>query len=176
MTTFFARMSGAALLKAAVYEEIEADRSATMQAAAVVVLSSLAAGVGAVGPTLSVRALLTFSVLALVVWAIWATITLQIGTRLLPIPRTDADTGQLLRTIGFATAPGIARIAAILPGARSAVFAIAAVWMLMAMLVAVRQALDYTSTFRAFVVCFIGWLLAMTIAMVIGAVFSPTLY
>ena len=174
MSTFVARMAGAALLKAPIYEEVESDRSATMQAAGVVVLSSLAAGIGAVGPPLSVGPLLTFSLLALGLWGIWAILTLQIGTLLLPAARTEADTGQLLRTIGFATAPGIARIAAVIPGARSFVFAVTAVWMLMAMLVAVRQALDYTSTFRAFAVCLIGWLLAVGIAIIISLALSPT--
>ena len=175
MTSFFARMSGAALLNATVYEEVEADRTATVQAAAVVALSSLAAGFGAVGPRLSIGTILTFALLAFLVWATWAVLTLQIGMRLLPTPGTEADTGQLLRTIGFATAPGIARIAAVIPGARSFVFAVTAVWMLMAMLVAVRQALDYTSTLRALAVCFVGWFLAVAMAIAIGVLFSPTL-
>ena len=151
MTTFLNRVTGAALLNPAIYEEVEADRAATMQAMAVVALSSLAAGVGALGlASARITALAGISLLAFAVWVIWAVLTLQIGARIFPSPRTQADIGQLLRTIGFATAPGILRIAGIIPGTTTIVFAVTAIWMLMAMIVAIRQALDYTSTARAF--------------------------
>ena len=104
MTTFLHRVTGAALLNPAIYEEVEADRTATMQAMAVVALSSLAAGVGALGlASVRITALAGISLLAFAVWAIWAVLTLQIGARIFPSPRTQADIGQLLRTIGFAT-------------------------------------------------------------------------
>lgn len=177
MTTFLGRMTGAALLNPAIYEEVEADRSATMQAMGVVLLSSLAAGVGVLGPA-AVRpaSLAGISLLAFAVWAIWALLTYEIGTRIFPATRTQADVGQLLRTIGFASAPGILRVAGIIPGAQTAVFAVTAVWMLMAMIVAVRQALDYTSTARAFAVCALGWALAFGIALGIGVFYGPALY
>lgn len=175
MSTFLARMTGAALLNPAVYEEVEADRSASRQAVSVVALSSLAAGVGAMGSEVSFGALVTFTLLAFAVWGIWAFLTLQIGARILPTPRTRADAGQLLRTIGFATAPGLLRIAGVIPGTRTAVFAVTAIWMLMAMIVAVRQALDYTSTARAFAVCVVGWLLTVGMAIGISTFFSPPL-
>jgi hypothetical protein len=38
----------------------------------------------------------------------------------------------------------------------------------------VRQALDYTSTLRAVVVCALGWTLAVTIALVLGFFLGPT--
>lgn len=176
MTTFLGRVTGAALMDPAIYEEVEADRSATVQAMGVVALSSLAAGVGALGPaTARVTTLAGISLLAFAVWGIWTLLTLQIGTRIFPSPRTQADAGQLLRTIGFASAPGILRIAAIIPGTAAAVFALTAVWMLMAMIVAVRQALDYTSTARAFAVCALGWVLSVGLAIGMGLLISPPL-
>jgi hypothetical protein len=177
MATFLTRVAGAALLKPEIYEEIEADRSATVQATAVVLLSSLAAGIGVLGTT-SMRpmTLVGISLLAFVAWALWAALTFQIGTRIIPGPRTQADIGQLLRTIGFASAPGILRVAGAIPGTRRTVFIVTSIWMLIAMIVAVRQALDYTSTARAFAVCAIGWLIALGFAFVIGVFFSPPLY
>ena len=71
----------------------------------------------------------------------------------MPEPQTRADVGELLRTIGFASAPGMLRVFGIVPGATIPAFAITAVWMLAAMIVAVRQALDYQSTSRAVAVC-----------------------
>jgi hypothetical protein len=177
MTTFLGRVTGAALLNPAIYEEVEGDRSATWQAMAVVFLSSLAAGVGVLGPAAArPAALATIALLAFAVWAIWALLTFEIGTRIFPAPRTQADVGQLLRTIGFASAPGILRVAGVIPGTQTAVFAVTAVWMLMSMIVAVRQALDYTSTARAFAVCALGWALALGIAFIIGIFYGPALY
>jgi hypothetical protein len=160
-----------------VYEEVERDRSATAQAMVVVLLSSLAAGIGVLGP-LDARptALAGITLLALVWWIAWAALTTHIGARLLPAPETRADVGELLRTTGFATAPGILRIAGVIPGLAGPVFLITMGWMLMAMIVAIRQALDYTSTARAFVVCASGLLLALGFAFVIGIVFSPVVY
>ena len=177
MTTFLSRVTGAVLMDPAIYEEVEADPSATIQAMAVVALSSLAAGVGALGPGgVRVTTLAGISLLAFAVWGIWTLVTLQIGTRIFPSPRTQADAGQLLRTIGFASAPGILRIGAIIPGAATAVFALTAVWMLMAMIVAVRQALDYTSTGRAVAVCALGWALSVGLAIAMGLFLSPPLH
>lgn len=142
-----------------------------------VLLSSLAAGVGGLGPIgLRPTALAGITLLAFAVWAIWAVLTFEIGARIFPSPRTKADVGQLLRTIGFASAPGILRIAGVIPGTATAVFVVTAIWMLMAMIVAVRQALDYTSTTRAFAVCALGWVLALGMAFGIGTFWAPALY
>jgi hypothetical protein len=169
-------VTGAALLEPAIYEEVEADRSATVQAMAVVFLSSVAAGVGVLGPAgARPAALAGISLLAFAAWAIWAVLTFG-SARIFPAPRTQADIGQLLRTIGFASAPGILRVAGVIPGTRWAVFAVTAIWMLMAMIVAVRQALDYTSTARAFAVCALGWALALGFAFAIGIIYGPALY
>ncbi len=177
MTTFLERVVGAALLDPAVYEEVEADRSATLQAMAVVMLSSLAAGVGGLGPVgARPAALAGISLLAFAAWAVWALVTFEIGTRILPAPRTQADIGQLLRTIGFASAPGILRVVGVIPGTTAVVFVVTAIWMLMAMILAVRQALDYTSTARAFAVCVFGWALAFGMALGIGIFWSPVLH
>ena len=177
MTTFLQRVTGAALMDPAIYEEVEADRSATVQAMGVVALSSLAAGVGALGPAGSrITTLAGISLLAFAVWGIWALLTLQIGARLFPSPRTQADIGQLLRTIGFATAPGMLRVVGVIPGTTAVIFAVTAVWMLMAMIVAIRQALDYTSTARAFAVCALGWAISLGFAVGIGMFCSPPLH
>ena len=176
MTTFLHRLTGAALLNPQVFEEIEADRSATIQALWVVILSSVAAGIGAVNQSQGrLSAFVTISLLALAVWSIWTFLTLQIGTRILPAPQTEADYGQLLRTIGFATAPGILRVLGVIPGTTTAVFAATAIWMLMAMIVAIRQTLEYTTTVRAFAVCAVGWLLTMGLVVAIGLIWAPSL-
>jgi hypothetical protein len=169
------RLIGAIALDSAIYEEVEADRTATGQALLVVLLSSLAAGIGSrgLGGT-TLPAILFISGTALVAWAVWAMVIVQIGGRLLPEPQTRVDVGELLRTIGFASTPGLLRILGVMSAATIPVFAITAVWMLAAMVVGVRQALDYKSTARALAVCVLGWTLALAIALVLGLFFGPT--
>jgi hypothetical protein len=177
MRRFFWRLTGAMVLNAKVYEDVEADTSATLQAMGVVFLSSVAAGVG----TLRFQGdqsmeLVSFSLAALTLWAAWAYLTYEIGTWLLPSSQTRATPGELLRTIGFASAPGLLRVFGVIPGLRVATFAVTAIWMLAAMVVAVRQALDFTSTGRAVAVCAVGWTLVLGIALVIGIVFGSAVY
>lgn len=148
-------MLRAARLESALYEEVEADRGATGQAFAVVLASALATGVGALENS-GVRGILWHTALDVALWYAWAAVTLWIGTRLLPAPETSADLGELLRTLGFACAPGVLRVLALFPPAAFAVFTVCGLWMLVAMVVALRQALDYRSTARAAAVAAIG--------------------
>ena len=162
MATIQDRMFRAAKLDVRLYEEVEADRDATVQAMIVVVLAAVAAGIGSLGSG-SALGIVTGTIVALVGWLVWAFLTYFIGTRLLPEPETSADYGELLRTIGFASAPGLIRVFGIIPGLGAPLFLVAGIWMLVAMVIAVRQALDYTSTLRAVGVCLIGWLVQAVI-------------
>ena len=162
MNKLMERMLRAAKLDVKLYEEVEADQTAMKQAMGVVVLSSLAAGIGT-----ALRGgfggLLLGLMAALVSWYIWAFLTYIIGTKLLPEASTKADLGQLLRTIGFSTSPGLIRVFAIIPFLSGIVFLVSGVWMLVAMIIAVRQALDYTTTWRAVAVCIVGWVIQAVI-------------
>jgi Yip1-like protein len=176
--TFVRRLTGAVMLDPATYEDVEADRSATPQALAVVVFSSLAAGIGARGSSGAAATLAFFanaSVMALVMWAAFALLTFEVGSRILPASNTRVDVGELLRTLGFAATPGLIQVFGVFPGAKAPVFTLAITWALAASVVAVRQALDYDSTARAFVVCALGLLLSLVMAMGLGLVFGPTL-
>jgi hypothetical protein len=179
MSTFAHRVIGAAVLDVGTYEEVEADRTATGQAFLIVLASSLATGIGAIGfggrPMGPVGDVLVVSIAALMGWAAWALLIFQIGGRLMPAPETRVDVPELLRTIGFAATPGLLRVFGIYPELTAPVFVLTAVWMLAAMVVAVRQALDLTSTARAIVVCIVGWLLAGLIVVAIGLWMTPSL-
>ena len=156
MATFVQRMIGAARLNVPTYEEVEHDTSATGQAMAVVVLSSVAQGIGLWNRV--PRGLIAGAIGALVLWVIWAVLTYLIGTKVLPERQTEADVSQLLRTLGFASSPGILSFLGIIPILGSLFLMVVSIWMLVAMIVAVRQALDYTSTLRAIGVTVIGWI------------------
>ncbi|MBM4311220.1 MAG: hypothetical protein FJ119_09795 [Deltaproteobacteria bacterium] len=170
MNQLFDNMLRAAKLDSAFYEKVEADTSMLGQAMLVVVLSSVAAGIGSIGQT-GIGGIIFMTIIALIGWYVWAWLTYLIGTRLLPEPQTKADMGELLRTIGFSSAPGVLRILGIIPGLNTIVSWVAAIWMLVAMVVAVRQALDYSSTGRAIAVCAIGWIIQMIILIVLVGFF-----
>lgn len=173
MSSFGSRILRAAKLDPAIYEEVEADPAAFGQAMSVVVMASVAAGIGSIGYG-GLGGLFTGALSALAGWFIWAGLTYFIGTRILPQPDTRADYGQLLRTLGFASAPGIIRLAGVIPGLMTVVFFASALWMLAATVIAVRQALDYDSTARAVAVCLIGWLVQLAlIALVFALIGFP---
>ncbi|UCD80202.1 MAG: YIP1 family protein [Desulfobacterales bacterium] len=168
MASFTQRMIRAAKLDVNLYEEVEADKNAMGQAMGVVILSSIAAGVGTIGTT-GLKGLVLGTITALVAWFFWAFLTYFIGTRLLPEPQTKADYGELLRTIGFSSSPGLLRILGIIPMLAVIVNFVVGIWMLVAMVIAVRQALDYKSTWRAVGVCIIGWIVQIALfALVFG--------
>ena len=166
MASFTQRMIGAAKLDVHTYEEVEADRTATGQAMGVVVLSSVASGIGAVGAGGGVG-LAAGAIGALIGWFLWAFVTYLVGTKILPEPQTRSDVGELLRTIGFSASPGVLLVLGIIPVLGAFVSLVVSIWMLAAFVVAVRQALDYRSTGRAVAVCAIGWLFFVALSVVL---------
>jgi mono/diheme cytochrome c family protein len=179
MATFLSRIAGAAALDPLTYEEVEADESATGQALATIVLASIAAGIGASGwhaDLSDVAARTAFAAAAaLLAWSSWALLAFEVGSRVLPEARTQADVGQLLRTLGFSAAPGVLLILGVFPGLMVPVFALTSLWLLASMVVALRQALDYTSIGRAVAVCAVGWALAMAFLLTFSLLTGPAL-
>ena len=166
MTSMVDRMIRAAKLDAQLYEEVEADKGTLGQAMGVVVLASIAAGVGS-GALGGFSGFFIGTAGALFSWFIWAALTYFIGTRILPEPTTRADIGELLRTTGFSSSPGLIRVLGLVPGITDIVFLVSGVWMLTAMIIAVRQALDYQSTLRAVGVCTIGWIVQVVVLLLL---------
>ena len=169
---YFRRLAGAMMLDAPTYEDVEVDRRATVQACLTVVLAAVGEGV-ALRHAGGLSNVVLMSAVALMGWAAWALLTFEVGARLMPGARTHSDVGELLRTLGFAAAPGLVAYLSLVPGLMLPVLLVSRVWMLLAMVVAVRQALDYTSTWRAIAVCLVGWLLTSAIILAM-ALFGGT--
>ncbi|WP_455368188.1 YIP1 family protein [[Eubacterium] cellulosolvens] len=168
------RMIRAAKLDASLYEEVEKDLTATNQAILVVVIASISSGIGsAIGGQMVgglggfVFGLVGGAIAALVGWFIWSFITYFIGTRLFKGPQTEATYGELLRCIGFSNSPGILAILVFIPIIGAVIAFIAWIWSLIAMVIAVRQALDF-STGRAIATCIVGFIVMMIIIAAIG--------
>jgi hypothetical protein len=176
MSLFGYRLVGAALLDRSIYEGIEADRGALGQALAAVLLSSVAAGIGATdwhGPSLA--SVLVVAAIAVVTWVAWAMLMLQIGGRLFRTKATSTSLTELMRTIGFAASPGLLQVFGAFPRMAVPVFVVAWLWMLVATVVAVRQALDFTSTVRAVLVCVTAGAVCLGAALVLSWAMGPAL-
>lgn len=153
-----ARMIGAARLSVETYEEVEHDRSATPQALLVVIAVAIATGVGGVlsGGTGWVDGVLFGVIRGAISWTVWALAALFVGTKLLSTAETEADWGQLARGTGFAQTPGLLNVLVFIPVVGLVLFIVTWVWQIAAMVVAVRQMLDYRSTLRAVLVILIS--------------------
>ena len=173
MSTFIRRVLGVLGLDAATFEEVETDRTATRSAMIVVILASIGAGIGNAGVgSEAAPAIIYGTVAGLLAWATWAALIYYLGTRVMPEATTRADLGQVLRTLGFAAAPGMFRAFEVFGGTRWLVLPIASVWMVVAMTIGVRQALDYTSTSRAVALALLGWAVSMVVAVIVGLAFT----
>tara|TARA_B100001093_G_scaffold513124_1_gene584396 strand:- start:3059 stop:3580 length:522 start_codon:yes stop_codon:yes gene_type:complete len=153
---FINRIYRAIKIDVELYEEVEKDKNATIQAGAVVVLSSLAAGVGAL--QMGVSNFVLAPIMSLLSWYVWAYVIYFVGVKLFGGAKTKSNHGELLRTIGFSSAPGLIRIFGVTPDLMIVTFVGSALWMLACMVVAVKSALDYESMSKAFGVVVIAWL------------------
>ena len=170
MASLTERMMGAARLDVEIYEEVEADESATTQAATVVAIVAVASGIG--GAQGGAPGIFGGLIAAFLGWLLWSGVTYLIGDKLLG---GTASWGQLLRTIGFAQSPGVLYVLGVLPGVGGLIRFGVAIWMLVAGIIAIRQALDF-STGKAVATAGLGWLAMMLlVASLLGlAGVSPT--
>ena len=146
------RMKGAAMLNVATYEEVEADTTATGQAAIVVTLGAIASAIGSWGS--GSVGIIWALIASLIGWVLWAGVTYFIGAKLLG---GTATWGELLRTLGFAQSPKVLAVLAIIPGLAWIVGTVLGIWLLIAGIIAIRQALDF-STGKAVATAVLGWL------------------
>lgn len=168
---FLNRVIRALRLDPQLYEEVEADKGSMWQAMLVVVIVSVAAGIGSIG-VLGIQGIIVGTLLDLIGWFLWALLTYVIGTKLLPEPQTESDLGELLRVIGFARSPGIFLILMLITAVGKIVALVITIWMFVAMVIGVRQALDYKSTWRAAGVCLLGAVIYFVINVLVNAFFA----
>lgn len=167
MAGFTERMVGAATLNIQTYEEVEHDQTATGQAAGVVALVAVASAIGSYGIG-GLYGSLGQVVSAFIGWVVWSAVTLLIGTKVFG---GTADMGEMLRTLGFAQSVGVIKILGIVPLLGWIASLAAGIWMLVCGVVAIRQALDFT-TGKAIGTVVLGWLAMMALGLVLAGVFG----
>lgn len=164
MASFQNRVIGALTLQASTFEEVENDASATSQAAIVVVAAAVSGALASV-----LWGSVTFGVLqvvgGLVAWAIGSFVILLVGTKIMPGKNTNADYGQMLRVLGFAQAPNLGAVIAVIPLLGWLIAFLLSLWALVASVVGVKAALDYDDTIKAVIVCIIAWVIMFLVMM-----------
>jgi hypothetical protein len=155
MSQFVDRISRAVQLEPDLYQEVKADPASLPAAMAVVLLSSLAGGIGSLH--LGLHGFIVGSIASFAGWFLWSLTIYIVGARILPEAQTRTSFAELFRLTGFASAPGILRLFAAIPYLGGVVVFAASLWTLMTMLAASRQALEYKSGWRVAGVCLLGW-------------------
>ena len=158
MEIILKRAVRAAKLDVALYEEVAGEKQALKQAACVVLVSALAAGLVTV-PKFGISSIVITAILGLIAWVLWVGLNYFVGMRFFPEPGSQVNLGRLLRTIGFSNAPGIIRVLAIFPDSQRLVSSFAAAWMLVAMAIAVKAAFNYKNIWKAVGVCVVSFLI-----------------
>ena len=184
----FQRMLRAAKLESQLYEEVEADSGATGQALLVVVLVSICTGIGHGIAALMhgtesllpfILSLVTGIIGSLIAWFIFALLTFWLGTSIFKGPNTKSSLNEMLRTLGFAYSPGVLNILSFIPFIGSAIPFFTFIWTIIAAVIAVRQACDFT-TGRAIgtvaVAAIVYFIFLIVIAMIIGGAIAAVLY
>jgi hypothetical protein len=167
MSLFLNRLFRAAKLDAGLYEEVIADPKTMFQAMMAVFVYSAASAYGGFGRA-GTAGINIGMITTLIGWYIWAFSTYFVGARLLPEAETKGDRKAMLRAMGFASSPGLIRMLGLIPGFTGVTLLIASVWVFVATVVAIKQAMNYQSIYRAVGVCMIGW--------IIGAIFQVLMY
>lgn len=164
--SFVERMIGAAMLDVGTYEEVEHDMDATLQAAGAVALVAVCAAIG--GTAGGQGGIIGRPIASLLGWLVWSGVTFLIGTRLFD---GQATWGEMMRTIGFAHAPGVLLAFAAFPVLGGLIGFVVGIWMLVAGFIAIRQGLDISNG-KTLVTVLLGWVAGMAIGFVIAIVFG----
>jgi hypothetical protein len=168
MASFQERVVSAVKLDPRVYAGVKADANAFGQAIGVVGAAAVAAGIGSVGGAGVVGGIFRF-VLA---WAAWVGIMFVVGTRILAEKQTQDDPRAFLRPVGFAAAPGIGQILGIVPVVGPFLMFVASCWMIVATVLGVKAALNFTDTGRAAAVVGIGLIFFVAFWFIVSALFG----
>ena len=170
MASFGERVVGAMQLNPRSFEEVEHDPTAMGQAAGVIALAAVSGAIGNIWYG-GFRGIVWSVIAALIGYVVWAAIVWLVGTKVMPDPATKADFPETFRTVGFAAAPGLLGILTIIPLLGWLLMFLIWVWQIAAMVVAVREVLDYSNTGKAIVVVIIGFIVNLCVSALLTMMF-----
>lgn len=168
------RMMGVARLDVGTYEEIEHDTNAMAQAATVVVIAAIASGIGSLRED-GITGLIVGAIASIVGWLVFSLFVYFVGTRILAAQSTEADTGQVLRVLGFAYTPQILAVGGVIPGIGWLIAFIGSIWFLVTSVIGVRQAMEM-STGRAIVTIIVAGIAEGIVIGIIAGIFGVAIW
>ena len=166
--TFGDRVVGAMKLDPNAFEDVERDPTAIGQSVGVIVLAAVAAGIGNVFRG-GLTGIVYGACLSVVGFLVWSLIVWVIGTKVMPEPATKADYPETFRVLGFSAAPGLASVVTIIPILGYLLMLLIWLWLIAAMIIAVKAVLDYSTLGKAIIVVVIGWIVNFVLTMIILA-------
>ncbi len=169
MRVLIERMLRAIRLDPSLYGEVIQQPEALSQTIRIVIISGISAGIGSLGRG-GVMGALIVSIGAIISWVIWAYFVMAFGMKVMPESEVIVNQGDFFRAIGFSSAPGVIRVLGIVPYLYFISVFIGHIWMIVSMVVAVKQVLNYKTDLQAFKVCLIGWFLMLGTAFILGSV------
>jgi hypothetical protein len=175
LNLMFKRIMRAALLDREFYKEAEADTSLNQEALIIVVIVSVASAIGSfiVGlfagrPGAAFLALIVNAAIGVGNYYLWAYVTHYIGTNLFD---GDADPGELLRVLGYASGPRLLGLLIFIPCIGPVIALAGAIWSLVTGFYGVREALDL-ETLETLITVFLGWLAVLLITSLVNRIFG----
>ena len=175
MDLLIKRIMRAVMLDKEFYKEVEANPDLNQEALMIVVAVSVISGIGsflagliAGTPGTAFLALITTAIIGVVNYYIWAYVTHFIGTNLFD---GDADPGELLRVLGYASAPQLLGLLGFIPCIGWLIALAGAIWALVAGFYGVREALDLDTT-ETLITVALGWLAVVIISSVVRGIFG----
>lgn len=167
MVALVGQMWRASFLDINLYEEVERDTSQTRSALTVAAIASSVVGLSvlatmtlngsaSMAPPVLIAAFVGGVAAAMVGLAVWTACVYWMGLLLF---HATATWGEVVRTVGFAFAPGVLNVFGFIPVFGDIVSVVVPAWMVVASVIAVRQSLD-VNTIQAIVTSLIGGVLA----------------
>jgi Yip1 domain len=164
--TFGDRIVGAMKLDPHAFEDVERDPTAIGQSVGVIALAAVAAGIGNIYYG-GLTGIVSGALMSVISFLIWSLIIWLVGTKVLPEPATKADYPETFRVLGFAAAPGLASVITIIPLLGWFLMFVIWLWQIAAMVIAVRQVLDFSTTGKAIVVVIVGFIINIVLTVLI---------
>ena len=143
------RMTRAAKMDITLYEEAERDPTLNEEAFRIVLLVAGAAGIGALLGGLFGGSLVAGIVggivqaaLIVVMYYLWSWLVLLVGTKMF---NGTSDMGEVRRAVAYAYTPNLAQVFSFIPVLGGLLGLAAGIWALVLGVVAVRQAMNFTT-------------------------------
>ncbi|MDA3793477.1 MAG: hypothetical protein PF545_07500 [Elusimicrobia bacterium] len=156
------------------YNNVSDEAEDLTLAALVVIISSLAAGIGSISQV-GIAGIIVGTIGSLINWGLWAGIIYIVLIRFFPENTVDASPREIFIVLGFASAPGVIKAGGIIPPFHSFLFILSNLWMGVSMVKALEVKTEFKNRWIVPALVVGGWL-AMAVIIVLAGLSMKRLY